>query len=69
MECDAVVRMRNGDYGLVEVRLGGKNLIEEGAATLNGLASIIDKYGDGITGGEAYGPLCAMREGLVIMFQ
>ena len=34
--------MRNGDYGLVEVKLGGKNLIEEGAATLNGLASIID---------------------------
>ena len=37
-----MVHMRNGDYGLVEVKLGGKNLIEEGAATLNGLASIID---------------------------
>ena len=42
LECDAVIHMRNGDYGLVEVKLGGKNLIEEGAATLNGLASIID---------------------------
>lgn len=42
LECDAVVHMRNGDYGLVEVKLGGKSLIEEGAATLNGLASIID---------------------------
>lgn len=28
-----------------------------------------NKYGDGITGGEAYGPLCAMSGGLIIMFQ
>ena len=42
LECDAVIHMRNGDYGLVEVKLGGKNLIEDGAATLNGLASIMD---------------------------
>lgn len=42
LECDAVVHRRNGDYGLVEIKLGGKTLIEEGAATLNALAKIVD---------------------------
>ena len=42
LECDAVVHMRNGRYGLVEIKLGGKELIEKGAATLNKLASRID---------------------------
>lgn len=42
LECDAVVHMRNGNYGLVEVKLGGKELIERGVATLKKLASRID---------------------------
>ena len=42
LECDAVVHLRNGRYGLVEIKLGGKELIEKGAATLNKLASLID---------------------------
>ena len=42
LECDAVVHLRNGTYGLVEIKLGGDTLIEEGAATLNGLAKIVD---------------------------
>ena len=42
LECDAVVHLPNGKYGLVEIKLGGANLIEEGAATLNLLASKID---------------------------
>ncbi len=42
LECDAVVHMRNGRYGLVEIKLGGKELIERGAATLKKLASRID---------------------------
>lgn len=42
LECDAVIHLRNGSYGLVEVKLGGSVLIEEGAAALKKLASKID---------------------------
>lgn len=42
LECDAVVHLRNGSYGLVEIKLGGKDLIEEGAKTLKDLADKID---------------------------
>lgn len=42
LECDAVIHLRNGKYGLIEIKLGGENNIEEGAKTLKNLASIID---------------------------
>lgn len=42
LECDAVIHLRNGTSGLVEIKLGGEVLIEEGARTLNALSGIID---------------------------
>ena len=42
LECDAVVHLRNGSYGLIEIKLGGDNLIEEAAETLKELANKID---------------------------
>lgn len=42
LECDAVIHLRNGDYGLVEVKLGGDALIDEGASALNTLRDKID---------------------------
>lgn len=42
LECDAVIHLRNGDYGLIEIKLGGDELIEEGAENLKKLASKID---------------------------
>ncbi len=42
LECDAVLHRRNGTYGLIEIKLGGNNLIEKGAATLSKLAGKID---------------------------
>ena len=42
LECDAVVHLRNGSYGLVEIKLGGDSLIKEGVSTLTELASRID---------------------------
>ena len=42
LECDAVVSLRDGRYGLVEVKLGGAPLIERGAEALRKLASRID---------------------------
>lgn len=42
LECDAVIHLRNGNYGLIEVKLGGDKLIEEGAESLKKLESKID---------------------------
>ena len=42
LECDAVLQSWNGSYALVEIKLGGETLIEEGAATLNKLADLIN---------------------------
>lgn len=42
LECDAVIHLRNGNYGLIEIKLGGSHLIEEGVKTLKTLSSKID---------------------------
>ena len=42
LECDAVIHLRNGAYGLIEIKLGGDKLIDEGAETLKKLAYKID---------------------------
>lgn len=42
LECDAVVHLKNGKYGLIEIKLGGDSLIEEGASSLKKLANKID---------------------------
>jgi len=41
-ECDAVIHLRNGKYGLIEIKLGGDKLIEEGADSLKLMESKID---------------------------
>lgn len=42
LECDAVVHLENGRYGLVEIKLGGADHIEKAATTLKQLANKID---------------------------
>lgn len=42
LECDSIVHLRNGKYGMIEIKLGGSTLIEAGATTLKKLASKID---------------------------
>lgn len=42
LECDAVIHLKNGNYGLVEIKLGGDRLIEEGASNLKSLSEKID---------------------------
>ncbi len=39
VECDAVIHLCNGNYGLVEIKLGGDKLIEEGVRTLKEVAA------------------------------
>lgn len=41
-ECDAVIHLRNGKYGLIEMKLGGDKLIEEGAKSLKAMQKKID---------------------------
>jgi len=42
LECDVVIHLRNGNYGLVEIKLGGSKLIEEGATNLLKLKNKLD---------------------------
>ena len=42
LECDAIVSDEDGNFGLVEIRLGGDELIGRGIKTLQKLASKID---------------------------
>lgn len=42
LECDAIVHLKNGHYGLIEIKLGGETLIEEGAKTLKRLSEKIN---------------------------
>lgn len=42
LECDAVVHLRNGSYGLVEIKIGGADLINAGAKSLKDLSDKID---------------------------
>lgn len=42
LECDAVLHLRAGTYGLIEIKLGGDRLINEGAVNLLKLQSKID---------------------------
>lgn len=36
------MHLRNGEYGLVEIKIGGETLIEEGAETLKALRNKLD---------------------------
>ena len=42
LECDSVLHRRNGSYALLEVKLGGEDYINEGAANMLKLAASID---------------------------
>lgn len=42
LECDTVLHRRNGSYALLEVKLGGEDKINEGAASMIELANNID---------------------------
>ena len=42
LECDSVVHLKDGRYGLIEIKLGGDSLIEQGAKNLIKLSNIIN---------------------------
>ena len=42
LECDAVVHLEDGRWALIEIKLGGDNLIDEGAANMKKLLKDIN---------------------------
>ena len=42
LECDAVMRLENGRYGLIEIKTGGEALVAKGEKSLKALAEKID---------------------------
>ena len=42
LECDAVIHLRNGSYALIEIKLGGDELINSGSSNLQKLKNRID---------------------------
>jgi len=42
LECDAVIHLRNGSYALIEIKLGGEELINSGSSNLQNLKKRID---------------------------
>lgn len=42
LECDAVVHLRNGRYGLIEIKIGGDALVQEGVEKLTDLRNNLD---------------------------
>ncbi len=43
LECDSIVHLENGDYALIEIKLGGERLINEGISNLKKLSSKLKK--------------------------
>ncbi len=42
LECDAVIHLRNSSYGLIEIKVGGDDLINVGAVNLLKLKDRLD---------------------------
>jgi hypothetical protein len=42
LECDAIIHLDNGDWGVVEIKLA-EHLVEDGVKTLHEIADKIDK--------------------------
>lgn len=42
LECDAIIHLRNGQYGMLEIKLGGAEYIEEATKNLKKLSDKID---------------------------
>ena len=43
LEADAVIHLHDGRWGLIEIKVGGQTLIDEGAATLKALKAKINQ--------------------------
>ena len=71
LECDAVIHLKNGKYGLIEIKLGGENLIKEGIKNLIKLESKIKESNNKLPSFKmiitACGPSYLSKEGIAIV--
>ena len=70
LECDAVLHLPNGKYALVEIKLGGDTLVNEGKKTLKKLESLIQRKGMPLPAFKmvltAVGGFAYMEEGVIV---
>ncbi len=71
LECDAVIHLKNGKYGLIEIKLGGEDLIKEGIKNLIKLESKIKESNNKLPSFKmiitACGPSYLSKEGIAIV--
>lgn len=72
LECDVVLHLGNGKWAAVEIKLGGKELIEEGAASLNRLKNKLaeksnEKEPSFMMVLTAFGPLYQRKDGIYVV--
>ncbi len=72
LECDAIVHLRNGKWGAIEIKLGGEELIEYGAGKLRLLRNKIKEKSDEnepefLMILTAFGPLQTREDGVIVV--
>lgn len=72
LECDAIIHLDNGEWGAIEIKLGGKELIDYGAKKLNLLKNKIkEKSGEKLPSFlmiiTAFGPLYTRDDGTIVV--
>lgn len=72
LECDAIVTLENGDWGAIEIKLGGEELIEKGANSLKLLQQkIIEKSSEKapkfLAVVTAFGPAYKRKDGVFVV--
>lgn len=67
LECDAIVHLPNGEWGAVEVKLGGQRLIEEGAENLLKIGTLVEKSPSFMMIVTATGPLYRRPDGIYVV--
>lgn len=72
LECDAVIKLNNGDYALVEIKLGGDEQIDEAARHLTLLKNKIKGKSDEVTPKflmiiTSVGPLYKRKDGIYVV--
>lgn len=72
LECDAIVRLEDGRWGAVEIKLGGDKLIEDGARSLNALKKKIEEKSSEPSPSfmmilTARGPLFQRQDGIYVV--
>lgn len=72
LECDAIIHLQNGKWAAIEIKLGGEELIKNGAKKLNLLKNKIKEKSDFCEPTfmmilTAFGPLYTREDGIIVV--